>query len=163
MKRYWEWFKYLTKHRWFVFLECCKVGIPVRGLIHDIDKYLPKQFIPYARFHFNKNGSRINRRDETGHYDGLNTGDKEFEMSLFLHWRKSKHHWESWCIPRPDGNHKCFPMDDRSILEMICDWKGAGKANGTPDVIKWYKYNGKNQLFHLETREKVEKLLGIGE
>jgi hypothetical protein len=160
MKRYIAWFKYLTKHRWYVFIECCKSGIPIRGFFHDIDKYLPKQFIPYAKFHFNKDGSRINRRDATGYYDGLNCGDNEFEMSLFLHFRKSKHHDVSWVIPHR-GTYKIFPMDDKSILEMVCDWKGAGKANGTPDVIGWYKVNGNNQLLHEETRAKVEKLLGI--
>jgi hypothetical protein len=161
MKQYLAWFKYLTKHRWFVFLECCKVGLFFRGLLHDIDKYIPKQFFPYAKYHFNKDGSRINRRDETGHYDGLNTGDKAFENSLFLHWRRSDHHWEAWSIVRDGGGYKSFPMSDKSILEMVCDWKGAGRANGTPDVIKWYKQNGKNQLFHEETRKKVEQLLGI--
>jgi hypothetical protein len=160
MKRYLAWFFYLTKHRYYVFLECCKVKLFWRGLIHDIDKYLPKQFIPYAKFHFNKDGSRINRRDSTGYYDGLNSGDKNFEMSLFLHFRKSKHHDVSWVIPHK-GSYKCFPMDKKSILEMICDWKGAGRANGTPDVVKWYKQNGENQLFHEETRVKVERFLGL--
>lgn len=159
MGKYLAWFKYLTKHRWYVMLECFKKGIYLRGLLHDIDKYLPYQFIPYANYHFNSDGSRINRRDSTGHYDAFESGDTEFEMSIYLHWRRSKHHWESWVIPHNDSKYKVFPMDMTTIKEMICDWKGAGKANGTPDIIKWYKANKEKLILHPDTREIVENLL----
>ena len=158
MKRYWAWFKYLTKHKWYVMQECFKERLYLRGILHDLDKYLPEQFFPYANFHFNPDGSRINRRDSTGHYDAFTTGDKPFEMSIFLHWRRSKHHWESFIVPH-NGGYKTFPMDENTIREMICDWKGAGKANGTPDIIKWYKANKDKLILHDDTRIIVERLL----
>ena len=37
-------FKHLhivNKHRWEVFKLSCRVGIPFRGLVHDLSKYSP--------------------------------------------------------------------------------------------------------------------------
>ena len=37
-------FKHLhtvNKHKWLVFKFACKVGIPWRGLVHDLSKYSP--------------------------------------------------------------------------------------------------------------------------
>jgi len=31
--------KYLFYHRWFVFVECCKRGIILRGVLHDLSKF----------------------------------------------------------------------------------------------------------------------------
>ena len=47
-------------------------------------------------------------------------------------------------------------------MEMLCDWRGAGKAQGYGDnTDKWYQANkGKMQL-HPETRGWVEQQLGV--
>ena len=38
-------FNLITKHRWIVFKLCVKAGIPFRGLLHDLSKYSPTEFI----------------------------------------------------------------------------------------------------------------------
>ena len=39
--------KLITKHKWVVFILCCKIGIPWRGLVHDLSKYpQPKENKP---------------------------------------------------------------------------------------------------------------------
>lgn len=57
----------------------------------------------------------------------------------------------------------CFvaiEMSDKYLKEMVCDWRGAGKAQGTPDTQKWYGKNKHRMILHVETRRKVEELLG---
>lgn len=39
-------FKTITRHRHLVMKNCFKAGIPVNGLLHDLSKYSPAEFIP---------------------------------------------------------------------------------------------------------------------
>ena len=41
---------YLIKHKWLVFLECCKAGIPWRGILHDLSCFLPSEFRLSAKY-----------------------------------------------------------------------------------------------------------------
>jgi hypothetical protein len=40
MRAYWKHFVYLMKHKWFVLVECVKLGIAWRGLVHDLSGLL---------------------------------------------------------------------------------------------------------------------------
>lgn len=54
MKKHLRYLKYLIRHRWYVFLECCKLGIPWRGIVHNLSKFLPSEWFPYVeRFYGN--------------------------------------------------------------------------------------------------------------
>ena len=41
----------ITRHKWVVFKLCCKVGIPWRGLVHDLSKYSPTEFFESVRYY----------------------------------------------------------------------------------------------------------------
>lgn len=45
------------------------------------------------------------------------------------------------------------------ITEMMCDWKGAGLAQGTPDTKAWYTARGYKLPLGPETRSLVETCL----
>jgi len=68
MRAYISYLKYILRHKWFVFWEACKLGIPWLGLIHDWHKFLPDEFFPYARYFYNPDGSKKQVRDKTGYY-----------------------------------------------------------------------------------------------
>ncbi len=41
MKRHINYFKYVVRHKWFVFLAGIKLGVPIMSLIiHDWDKFV---------------------------------------------------------------------------------------------------------------------------
>ena len=80
MMVYFKYLSYVLRHRWFVFIECCKLGIPWRGLVHDLSKFIPSEFIPYARYFYGREDTI--RRDKTGYYKPTDTGDKAFDLSL---------------------------------------------------------------------------------
>jgi len=33
---------YLIRHKWYVFVECCRYGVPWRGISHDMSKFFTK-------------------------------------------------------------------------------------------------------------------------
>ena len=51
MKKFFKYLKYVIRHKYFVFLESCKLGIPIRGFVHDTSKFFPDEFFPYMN-HF---------------------------------------------------------------------------------------------------------------
>jgi hypothetical protein len=159
MIKYIKYFWYVVKHKWFVFLECCKYGLVWQGIIHDWHKFLPSEFIPYAKFF---HGGVVNQiRDETGYYKPTDTGYKPFDKAWFLHQKRAYHHWQSWCFP-DDGGEKIIVMDmpNKYMLEMICDWRGAGRAQGTPDTLAWYHKNRHKMVLSSHTRILLEIEIG---
>jgi len=162
MKRYWNYLKYIVRHKWYVTIECFKESLIWRGIIHDWDKFLPSCFIAYAKFFHDKDGSSKTKRDKTGYYKPTETGNEAFEYAWFKHTRYNDHHWQHWVLAT-EGKNKAYRMKLDAIIEMVCDWKGAGKAQDTPDTVKWWKANNKKMQLHPGTREVILLLLGIKE
>jgi len=135
-----------------------KVGLFWRGLFHDMSKFLLSEFIPYAKYFYNEDGSLKQIRDNTGYYKPTDTGDKNFDFAWHLHSKRNRHHWQWWI--QPDfKNNKVLEMKYEDVMEMICDWKGAGKAQKTPNVLLWYKKNKNKMILHPNTRKLVEKYI----
>lgn len=155
MLKHFKYASYLFRHKWYVFIECCKLGIPWRGLVHDLSKFLPSEWIPYANYFY-----KPKQRDETGYYKPYDTGDKAFDYAWLLHQKRNKHHWQWWILPNDDGGVEILPMPDEYRKEMLADWRGAGRAQGYGDNTKeWYKVNRNKMQLHPETRAWIEKHL----
>ena len=45
MNKAWGHFKTITHHRHLVMLHCFRVGLIGRGLLHDLSKYTPTEFL----------------------------------------------------------------------------------------------------------------------
>ena len=159
MKCYLAYLRYIIRHKWYVFIECCKLSIPWLGLIHDYSKFFPDEFFPYARHFYTSDGSLRKVRDETGYYKPTDTGDPTFDYAWLLHQKRNKHHWQWWVLPEDEGGLKILDIPSKYCLEMIADWRGAGCAQGTPDTLTWYgKHKAKMQL-SLEARSLIENEL----
>lgn len=149
---------YLIKHKWFVMIECFKHGLFWRGLVHDLSKFRPSEFFPYARHFFGPNrGKRL--RDATGYYEPTDTGDRAFDFAWFLHQKRNDHHWQYWTAPKDARGVKIFEMPRKAVLEMLCDWRGAERAQGTPNTRVWYEKNGRKIRLHEKTRSWIEDQL----
>lgn len=154
MNKYVKYLWYVLKHKWYVFLECWKVGIIWRGIIHDWDKFLPSEFIPYANYFYGESSSK------TRHCKQTNNGDKAFDLAWLLHQKLNKHHWQWWILPEDDGGTKILEMSPKYCKEMICDWIGASRAKGyNNNTIEWYKVNYNRMQLHRDTRIWIEKEL----
>ena len=140
--KYLKYLKYILKHKWYVFLECKREKLIWLGITHDLSKFLPSEFIPYAN-HFYGEGRDIKTgRDATGYYRAGDSGESEFDFAWLLHQKRNRHHWQYWILPMGDGTEKLFNMPYEYRVEMLCDWKGAGKAqNSNLTVLEWYEKN----------------------
>jgi len=158
MKKYFKYLIYVLRHKWYVFIECCKVGIIWSGLTHDLSKFLPDEFIPYAK-HFYGNNSGISRnRDKTGYYKPTDTGDLAFDFAWLLHQKRNKHHWQWWTLPKDGGGIKVLDMPLKYRKEMLCDWRGAGRAQGHHgDIKEWYQKNIRKMKLHIDTKDWIER------
>jgi hypothetical protein len=157
---YLKYLRYVLRHKWYVFIECCKLGIPWLGIIHDWSKFLPSEFIPYARHFYG--GKHDIQRDATGYYKPVDTGDPAFDWGWFLHAKRNRHHWQWWVLPTGDPTEdKVLRMPLRYMKEMLADWRGAGKALGTPDTQAWYLKHNWSMRLTAETRIWLMGQLGI--
>ncbi len=137
---------YVLRHKWYVFVECCKLGIPWLGIVHDLSKFLPSEFAPYARYFY-------------GDYPTGHTGSKRrtreqvkasFDMAWLYHQNRNRHHWQYWIL-RP----VCLPMPDRYRREMLADLRG-GEAQGRDTVQKFYGEHKHEIKLHPDTRSWLE-------
>jgi hypothetical protein len=161
-------------------VECFKVGLYWRGLAHDLSKFLPSEYIPYMNHFYgkdshHKDGNHMPKgikkgRDETGYYNPTDTGDKAFDFAWLLHQKRNRHHWQWWVLPEDDGGLKILPMPYSYCLEMVCDWVGAGKAQGfwSPkddkyfETRSWYRKNSCHMQIHEKTKKFVEAIITEG-
>ena len=126
-----------------------------------MSKFLPSEFAPYANFFFNK------LKQEEGYYKPTETGDTDFDFAWFLHQKRNSHHWQWWIVPEKDGTLKVLEMSHNAVREMICDWVGAGKAQGfhSPknnryhETRVWYINNKSKMNLHPKTIKLIEKIL----
>ena len=139
--------------------ECFKRGLIWQGLMHDLSKFFPDEFFPYANHFFTK--GKKPARDKTGYCKPTDTGDPAFDFAWLLHQKRNKHHWQWWVQPDDCEGVVILPMPDKYILEMFCDWLGAGRAQGfeSGTIDQWYASNKNKLQLHPNTRKKIEEIL----
>jgi len=156
--QYWSHFKYTTMHKWYVFLECIYMGIFWRGVFHDLSKYSPSEFCQYANYFFDTDGTRFVKHDD-------NVRSQDFARAWNHHLKRNDHHWQYWIEFSYDGRITMNPrvMDWDAMKEMVCDMRGAGRAQGVDDPqnpLKWYTANRDRILLHPDTRFWLEMEIG---
>lgn len=149
MDKHLKYLKYLLRHKWFVFLECVKLGMVWQGIVHDWSKFFPDEWIPYANYFYG--GDK--RKDQ---FYTPNQGPYDFNVAWLKHQHRNLHHWQSWVLQEDSGKVFALEMPLKYAKEMICDWKGAGKAQGHNDVLSWYKKNKDKMVLAPATRLFVE-------
>lgn len=129
---------YLCRHKAHVWRAGRRLGVPVLALLlHDLDK-LGSLFDYANAYHFHRpNPPAVRLR----------------------HYRRSKHHWQSYVVLQDDGTETALPIPKRYMLEMIADWHGAAQATGGTDGKAWYREFGGTIALHPQTRAWVEEQL----
>ena len=163
---HWKYLKSQLLHKWFVFVECCKLGIPWLGIIHDLSKFFPSEWIPYARYFYGNypEWAMMGVWGKT-YYTGptKESVSKDFDVAWLHHQHRNKHHWQRWLLTldsaRSDGKLFPLPMPDKYRREMLADWRGAGRAYGNSNTAAWYAENREQIQLHPETRKWLEDKL----
>lgn len=150
MRRHLKYLSYVLRHKWFVLVECLRLGVPVWvALLHDWTKFLPGEWFPYARTFYAPDG--------TSQY----VESRAFTVAWNHHQKRNRHHWQYWMITWDRGETECLPMPDICRREMLADWRGAGRALGKSDTAGWYMANRGKMKLHPETRAWIEEQLHI--
>ncbi len=154
MKKYFKFLHSLLRHKWFVFLECCKLGVPWLGIIHDWTKFLPSEFLPYARKYHGGEYLSANScwRSKAGFTGRTKESVNVASAAAYLHhYTLNKHHLEHWSLR---------PMPTRYRLEMMADWVAVSKTYGVP-AREWYlSIKGKSAM-HATTSAWLEDQLNV--
>jgi len=156
--KFFKYLWYIIKHKFWVTLYCFSEGIIWRGILHDLSKFYPSEFFPYMNWFYGKFGKSCDKG-----WERHNKCMLKYDYAWLFHQKRNKHHWQYWLLQLDDGDIKALPMPEKYITEMICDWRGASRAQGKGDnTPEWYEKNRHRQNLHSETKYKVEtKLIGI--
>jgi hypothetical protein len=145
---------YLAKHKYYVFVEGWKLGLPLWTLlVHDLSKLLPSEWFGYAQW----KSEQI--KNESG---GTLKNERGFLMSAFLHTHKrSKHHWQYWTyVCDQSGCIYSLEMPLRYVREMVADWRATQLIRfGNINVRPYYEENKEVILLHEETRRWLEAII----
>lgn len=144
--------RYLLLHKWYVFVECCKVGMPIRGMIHDWQKFLPAEWLPYADYYYGGDAPTVR----------IGGAPAPYSYAWLHHLHFGPHHWQYWILRNDDGTTAALDMPLKYRKEMLCDWRGAGKAiHGVDRTQAWYVENRPTMMLHENTRIWIEGQLGL--
>lgn len=158
MKAHWLYLKYVVRHKFFVFVAGWRLGVPFhRLIIHDWTKFLPREWFPYVDFFYGQS----NEVRSNYFHNPENTSEVaiRFNAAWNHHQKKNDHHWQWWVITLDMGKTFILPMSGNARLEMLADWIGAGKVQGSKPVQEWYTANKEKIQLHPDTREWLEKML----
>ena len=133
-------FKHLhtvNKHRWEVFKLSIKVGIPFRGLVHDLSKYSYEEFSESVKYYADgKYSPLLKCKKETG-----------YSKAWLHHKGRNKHHFEYWEDINETERYGVF-IPYKYIVECICDRLAAGK------VYLGKNFNNKEPLEYWNNNKK---------
>ena len=145
----------ITKHRHLVMYHCFKAGIPVQGLLHDLSKYSPVEFLTGVRYY--QGGTR-----------SPNVGErnaKGYSAAWLHHKGRNKHHYEYW-FDNSRASDRLIPVDmpTKYIIEMFCDRVAACKVYKGKDYydgssVDYYNLHDYRVEMGPHTREVLEDLI----
>ena len=126
-------FKHLRKiliHKWWVFYYACKLGIPLRGLLHDLSKFSWVEFGESIKYYQgDKSPIPVAKKD------------KGYSDAWQHHKGRNPHHYEYWVDWDEEGNEVLIPLPYECVLELIADYFGAFRAyNGYMSLSAEYKW-----------------------
>ncbi len=128
-KRFFGHLNTVNKHRWNVFKLCVKVGLPIRGLLHDLSKYSWAEFFEGVKYYTDGKISPIKTCKKINGYS-----------KAWLHHKgRNKHHFEYWYDFNTPNPTPIIPF--KYLVELMCD-----------NIAAHLTYNGKNASFDAQLK-----------
>lgn len=147
-------FMTVSRHRHAVIRHCAKAGILYRGLLHDLSKYSPVEFINGAKYWQGTRSPNSREREVKG-----------YSEAWLHHKGRNRHHFEYWCDYNPVKKAVCpVKMPLIYVAEMFCDRVAAckiyrGKDYRDSDSLDYFQNSKGHLSIHPETGAFLEKLL----
>ena len=144
----------INHHKMLVTKTCFKVGLYKQGILHDLSKYNPVEFIPGV-IYFQGDRSPINREKEL----------KKCSRGWLHHKGRNPHHFEYWIdyIINPSGKLVGMKMSKKYVAEMvidrICASKNYLKEKYTDRSALEYYMNGRQMMLIDEETDFLARYL----
>lgn len=159
MNKYWKHFKTIVKHKYYVGKFCFKCGYYKRGILHDLSKFGFTEFFSSAKY-FQGTSSPIDAEKKA-------TG---YSLAWQHHKGHNPHHWEYWIDNLGTYQNDAIKIPYEYVIEMICDWLGAGIVYSKQKVdfdkpykepLEYYKAHLPERIFNKETQDLIELYLNM--
>lgn len=148
--------KTITYHKYLVMKGCFAVGLYRQGIMHDLSKYVPSEFLVGVKYYQGDRSPNNAEREDIGY------------SSAWLHHKgRNKHHYEYWIdysSREIEGGMVPAPMPVKYVVEMVMDRIAASKVylgdRYTDASPLTYLNQGKNvNLMHPKTYKQLKILL----
>ena len=154
--KWWSHLKTINHHKWLVMKSCFRLGLIKQGLLHDLSKYSPTEFLVGAKYYQGTRSPNNAEREDKGY------------TSAWLHHKgRNKHHLEYWIdYDLENGGITGMKIPVKYVVEMFCDRVAASK-NYNRDTynntfpLTYYRKGKSKYLLHPETAALLEHLLEI--
>ena len=149
----------VNSHRRLVRKYCFKLGLYRQGMMHDLSKYSPSEFIPGVKYYQDGHRSPNNAQRE----------DEGVSKAWLHHKGRNKHHFEYWIDYDVDGNSTILAgmkMPVKYVAEMFCDRVAASRIYNKDkykdsDPLDYYIKGLGHYIMHPETDELLHNLLKL--
>lgn len=144
-------FKTITLHRHAVIKHAFKAGIPLRGLLHDLSKYSPAEFMSGIKYY--TDGKKSPNEGERLEYG--------YSKAWLHHKGRNRHHFEYWTDYNPKYRKVMpVPMPKVFLKELLCDRIAASKIYQGDNYndshpLDYYMKGDANRFIAPETSEKI--------
>lgn len=147
--------KTINHHKWLVLRYCFRVGLYYQGLMHDMSKYSPVEFLVGAKYFQGFQSPNNMERKVKGY------------SSAWLHHKgRNKHHLEYWIDYADDGISGMVGMEmpTKYVVEMFCDRVAASRTYRKEqyrdsDPYDYYMKSRDHYILHPKTRALLERML----
>lgn len=154
----WQHFKTITRHKLLVMRYCFRIGLYKQGLLHDLSKYEPVEFLVGCKYYQGDRSPNNAEREATG-----------ISRSWLHHKGRNKHHFEYWVDYVPGDEHiiNGVPMPRKYVAEMVMDRISASrnylgdKYDHTQPLSYFLKSKERLWFIHPDTKRDLEALLRI--
>ena len=152
-------FRTITRHKLLVMQKCFRVGLYRQGLLHDLSKYAPTEFLVGMKYYQGNRSPNNAEREDTG-----------VSLSWLHHKGRNKHHYEYWVDYDPARGERILAgarMPRKYVAEMVMDRISAsrtylGDKYTNQEPLNYYlKSKEKLWFVHPQTKKELEGLLRI--
>lgn len=137
-------------------IHCFKAGIIRRGLLHDLSKFSPTEFIQGVKYYQGIRSPNERERELFG-----------YSKAWLHHKGRNRHHFEYWTdYSMKTGKMISVPMPDVYIYEMFCDRVAASKIYKKKDYndrcpLEYFLAGHGTRFIEEHTAERLEFLLRL--
>lgn len=147
----WQHFKTITKHKLMVMVYCFRIGLYKQGLLHDLSKYSPTEFLVGCRYYQGDRSPNNAEREATG-----------VSLAWLHHKGRNRHHFEYWVDYGIDCSTVITGMEmpRKYVAEMVMDricasrvYLGEKYTDASP--LEYYMKN-KERLWFINRRTDAQ-------